>query len=120
MNNPKFQIFKDTKGEYRFRLNAKNGKIILRSSESYVSKQGCQKGIASVKLNAPYDSRYKRDTANNGQYYFVLKAANGEPLGISEMYNSSYYRDQGIEAVKRDAPGAPVEDLTVTESSYRR
>ncbi len=112
MQNPKFQIFKDRKGEFRFRLKAKNGEIILASSEGYVTKQGCQRGIASVKLNAPSDSNYERATATNGKYYFVLKAANGEPLGISEMYETRAGRDNGIEAVKRDAPGAPIEDLT--------
>jgi uncharacterized protein YegP (UPF0339 family) len=120
MTNPKFELFKDTKGEYRFNLRAKNGEIILRSSEGYVTKQGCQQGIASVKLNAPYDSRYDRRTATNGQYYFVLKAGNGEPLGISEMYITVSGRDNGIEAVKRDAPNAPIEDQSATESVYRR
>lgn len=120
MENPKFQIFKDNVGEYRFRLKAKNGEIILQSSEGYTTKQNCQNGIASVQVNAPYDSRYIRSTAINGQYYFVLKAANGEPLGRSEMYNSSYGRDNGIEAVKRDAPNAPTEDLTVTTSYSNR
>jgi hypothetical protein len=119
MQNPKFELFKDKKGEYRFNLKAKNGEIILRSSEGYVTKQGCQQGITSTKVNASYDSRYDRKTAINGQYYFVLKATNGEPLGISEMYHTTNGRDNGIEAVKRDAPNAPIEDLTVTESSYR-
>lgn len=120
MQNPKFELFKDTKGEYRFNLKAKNGEIILRSSEGYVTKQGCQRGIASVKINAPYDSRYNRLTASNGQYYFVLRAANNETLGISEMYSTASGRNNGIEAVKRDAPNAPIQDFTITESSYRR
>lgn len=117
MQNPKFQIFKDTKGEYRFRLRAKNGEIILRSSEGYSTRQGCQTGIASVKVNAPYGNRYGRHTANSGQYYFILKAANGAILGISEMYQTTYDRDNGIEAVKRDAPNAPTEDLTTAQRS---
>jgi hypothetical protein len=118
MQNPKFQIFKDSKGEFRFRLKAKNGEITLRSSEGYVTKQGCQRGIASVKINAPIDSRYERSQATNGQFYFVLKAANGEPLGISEMYQTRAGRDNGIEAVKRDAPNAPTEDLVSKEAAY--
>lgn len=118
MQNPKFQIFKDKVGEFRFRLKARNGEIILRSSEGYTRKQSCQGGIASVKLNAPYDSRYERGKARNGHYYFVLKARNGEALGMSEMYQTQAGRDNGIAAVKRDAPNAPTEDLTVTARSY--
>jgi uncharacterized protein len=116
MQNPKFELFKDTKGEFRFRLKAKNGEIILRSSEGYATKQGCQNGIASVKVNAPFDSRYDRRIATNAQFYFVLKASNGEQLGMSEYYPTTYARDNGIEAVKRDAPNAPIEDLTVASN----
>jgi len=115
---PKFQIDKDKAGEFRFNLFAVNGENILRSSEGYTSKQNCLKGIASVKANSPFDSRYLRKVATNGQPFFVLVAANGEPLGMSELYSSAYNRDQGIEAVKRDAPEAPVEDLTLLKSTY--
>ena len=49
--NPKFEIFKDKKGEFRFRLKAKNGEIIL-ASEGYVAKAGCKNGINSVVKNS--------------------------------------------------------------------
>ncbi|EMJ97360.1 YegP family protein [Leptospira sp. WS58.C1] len=48
----KFVIYKDAKGEYRFRLKAANGEIIA-VSEGYKSKQACENGIESVKKNAP-------------------------------------------------------------------
>ena len=113
MQNPKFQLSKDSAGEFRFILKSKNGETILRSSEGYASKQGCLNGIASVKINAPLDFRYDRRINSSNAYYFVLKAANGEVLGISESYQTSAGRDNGIDAVKRDAPNAPTEDLTV-------
>jgi uncharacterized protein YegP (UPF0339 family) len=50
--NPKFEIYLDKAGEYRFRLKASNGQIIA-VSESYVAKNGCLNGIESVKKNAP-------------------------------------------------------------------
>ena len=49
--NPKFEIYKDKAGEFRFRLKASNGEIIA-TSEGYKSKAGCKNGIASVKKNA--------------------------------------------------------------------
>ncbi len=52
LKNPKFQIYTDKAGEFRFRLLAKNGKNIL-SSEGYKSKKSCLNGIASVAKNAP-------------------------------------------------------------------
>ena len=47
----KFEIFKNKKNEYQFRLKAGNGEIIA-TSEGYTSKAGCKNGIDSVKKNA--------------------------------------------------------------------
>jgi uncharacterized protein YegP (UPF0339 family) len=49
---PKFEIYKDAAGKFRFRLKAPNGEIIA-SGEAYESKDGCKNGIASIKENAP-------------------------------------------------------------------
>ena len=50
--NPKFEIYTDKAGEYRFRLKARNGEIIL-ASEGYKAKASCENGIESVRKNAP-------------------------------------------------------------------
>ena len=52
MPEPIFEIYKGTAGKFRFRLKAPNGEIIA-TGEAYESKDGCKKGIASVKENAP-------------------------------------------------------------------
>lgn len=49
--NPKFEMFQDKAGEFRFRLKARNGQIIA-VSEGYTTKASCENGIASVKKNA--------------------------------------------------------------------
>ena len=49
---PKFEIYKDAAGKFRFRLKAPNGEIIA-TGEAYESKDGCKNGIESVKKNAP-------------------------------------------------------------------
>ena len=51
-NNPKFEVYTDKAGEFRFRLKARNGEIIA-ASEGYKSKSSCENGIASVRKNAP-------------------------------------------------------------------
>ena len=107
----KFEIVKGSSAKYRFNLKAGNGEIIL-SSESYADKQGAKKGIESVKTNAPDDARYERKESTSGQPYFVLKAANGEPIGRSETYSSKSAMENGIESVKKNAPSAAIEDLT--------
>lgn len=50
--NPKFEIYTDKAGEFRFRLTAKNGQTIA-CSEGYKKKDGCKNGIESVRTNAP-------------------------------------------------------------------
>jgi uncharacterized protein YegP (UPF0339 family) len=49
--NPKFELYLDKEGKFRFRLNAKNGQTIA-VSESYTSKANCKNGIQSVKKNS--------------------------------------------------------------------
>ena len=50
--HPKFQVYLDKKGEYRFRLKATNGQIIA-TGEGYKARAGVENGIASIKKNAP-------------------------------------------------------------------
>ncbi len=50
--HPKFEIYNDKAGEYRFRLKATNGQTIA-VSEGYKSLAGCENGVESVKKNAP-------------------------------------------------------------------
>lgn len=51
LSNPKFEMYQDRAGKYRFRLRARNGKIIA-VSEDYSGKAVCLKGIESVKINS--------------------------------------------------------------------
>ena len=51
VKHPKFEIYQDNSGEFRFRLKATNGEIIA-TSEGYKAKAGCKNGIESVVKNA--------------------------------------------------------------------
>jgi len=52
VKHPKFEVYTDKAGQFRFRLKARNGEVIA-VSEGYTSKPGCLNGIESVKKNAP-------------------------------------------------------------------
>ncbi|NLR83057.1 YegP family protein [Chitinophaga eiseniae] len=108
----KFVITKDSKGEFRFKLNAGNGETIL-VSEGYTTKANCEKGIESVRTNSQHDERFEKKTSTNGKHYFNLKATNGQVIGTSEMYESAASRDGGIASVKSNAPSATIDDKTV-------
>ncbi len=52
LTNPKFVLFQDKGGQFRFRLTARNGQTVA-VSENYATRAACENGIASVQKNAP-------------------------------------------------------------------
>lgn len=107
----KFEVYADKAGEFRFRLKAGNGEIIL-VSEGYKQMASALNGIESVRKNAADDARYERKDSASGKPMFNLRAGNGQVIGTSELYSSASSRDGGIESVKKNAPDAEVVDLT--------
>ncbi|HMO81084.1 MAG TPA: YegP family protein [Pyrinomonadaceae bacterium] len=105
----KFEIKTGKNGKTHFNLKAANSKVIL-TSEKYETRRACENGIASVRKNSQVDARFDRKTAKDGSPYFVLKAANGEIIGKSEMYRTKRSMENGIASVKKNAPDAAVVD----------
>ena len=52
LKHPKFEVYQDNAGKFRFRLKATNGQIVA-VSQAYVSVENCMVGVESVKANAP-------------------------------------------------------------------
>jgi hypothetical protein len=48
----KYELYKDAKDEYRWRLVASNGQTIATGGEGYTTKDKAKAGIESVKKNA--------------------------------------------------------------------
>ena len=105
----KFEVKTGKNGKVHFNLKAMNGQVIL-TSEKYETRKACEGGIASVRKNAGNDGRFERKTAKDGSFYFVLKAANGEPIGKSEMYKTKRSMENGIASVGRNAGEAAITD----------
>ena len=105
----KFVITKRKNGEFQFNLLAGNGQVIL-ASEGYASKPSCMNGVKSVMKNAGDAKRFESKVAKNGKFHFNLKATNGQVIGSSEMYESQTSCENGIASVKKNAPGATIDD----------
>jgi len=116
MASAKFVLKSAKVGQFMFNLLATNGQVIL-TSERYKQKQGAEEGIASVRENAADDARFERKTAKDGSPYFVLKAANGEVIGKSEMYSSKSSMEKGIQSVRKNAATAVVVDQTEVKAN---
>jgi uncharacterized protein YegP (UPF0339 family) len=125
---PKFQLYKDSAGKFRFRVVAENGQTVA-SSEAYEHYASCIKGINSVKKNArsevedltiedrkvlnPKYQIYK-DAAE--EFRFRLKASNGEIIAQSEGYETKDACMKGIGVVKRSY-NAKIDDSEVVGKS---
>lgn len=108
----KFEVRRSSAdNQFYYRFTASNGEPV-QSGEGYTTKDGCLRGIASVKANCQ-DARFKRtQTTGTSPFGFNQEAANGEPIGRGEKYTNQAARENGIAVVIREAPEAPIHDLS--------
>ena len=107
----KFDLKKSKNGQFYFNLKAGNGEVIL-TSEMYKAKESALNGIESVRKNSPEEGRYEIRQSSKNEPYFVLKAANGQVIGNSEMYSSEAAAKKGMASVAKNGPDAVLNDLT--------
>ena len=124
-----FELYADSAEQWRWRLRHDNGNIIADGGEGYSDKRDAESGIESVKRNAPgahvvdvdrdeeapdeggSSATFElfRDTAD--QYRWRLRHDNGNIIADSgQGYASKQKAKQGLNSVKSNAPGAPVEE----------
>lgn len=103
-----YELKKTADGQFMFNLRAGNREVIL-TSERYTTKASAETGIASVRVNAARAGAFEARLATDGAPYFVLKAANGEVIGTSELYSSRSAMEHGIASVQANAAG-PIQE----------
>lgn len=96
--------------KYHFVLKASNGQVIL-SSQMYASKASAMNGIESIQKNCQNEDSFEMKTAKNGKIHWNIKATNGQIIGSSQMYSSESGAKNGIESVRKNAPGAEVKEV---------
>ena len=107
-----YEIKKTANGKFMFNLKAANHEVIL-TSEVYEQKAAALAGIEAVRTNGPNAANFELKTSSANQPYFVLKAANGQVIGKSEIYSSEAARKNGIASVMRNC----TTEKTVIESA---
>ena len=115
-------VIKTTKTGVKFDLKAGNGEVIA-TSEVYTTEAACRSGIASVQKAAPAAAvedqtvenfeaqkhpKFEVYTDKAGEYRFRLKASNGQIIAVGEGYKAKASCLNGIESVKKNAPGASI------------
>jgi len=106
-----FELKKSQNDQYMFNLTAPNGQIIL-TSELYTTKAAAENGIELVKKNGCNDANFEHRMSAKGEAYFILKAANKQIIGRSEMYSIASAMEKGIASVIKNCADAIVKDIT--------
>ena len=94
-----FETFQAYDGRYYFNLMAGNGENVLRS-QGYTSLASAEKGATSVLENGNDKRNFELKQASNGDWFFSLKAGNGESIGTSELYASKSNAERGARTVR--------------------
>jgi len=98
-------------GKIYWHLKAGNHETIL-SSEMYRCKNSALNAINSIQSNAENEKQYKKRQQTNGRLYFVLKARNGQVIGMSDAYSSNQSLNKGIQSVMKNGSTTEIKDMT--------
>ncbi len=117
-------VIKQTKTGYTFSLKAGNGEIVAIGGEVYNALASCKNGCESVSKNAPVANvedqtvegyttekcpKFEIYNDKKGEFRFRLKATNGQVICASEGYTTKAACKNGVESVKKNAAGAPID-----------
>jgi uncharacterized protein YegP (UPF0339 family) len=94
-----FETFQGLDSHYYFGLVAGNGESVLRS-QGYTKLASAEHGVGSVLANGNDKRNFDVKQATNGDWYFNLKAGNGEIIGTSELYASKANAERGARTVR--------------------
>ena len=115
-------VIREVPSGIKFDLLAGNGQVIA-TSEVYTTRAACENGIESVRKNAAAANLEDQTVENfetvthpkfemyedkGGEFRFRLKARNGEVIATSEGYKAKASCENGIESVRKNAPGAEI------------
>ncbi len=93
-------IKKDNENEYRFKLKAQNGKVLL-TSISFSNKKEASNTIEYLKSSPSKELSFERKTNFEGKFLYNLKNEHGSLIGHSQLYSSEAGLENGISNLKR-------------------
>src|ERR1051325_3168790 len=103
-----FQVFKDARGEFRWRLLAENHEIVSVSSEGYVAKADALHGIEIVRRMDGHTDVYQD---KKGEWRWRLTHANGNIIATgAEGYVARSDCEYGLSLTQKLAKDAPVRE----------
>lgn len=114
--NPKFEMFRDNGGQFRFRLRATNGEKIL-ASQGYTTKANCKKGIQSVRDNVRDPKFFQEDSEGNPVVLNLITSKLIEEPVTNDMAELLLFTDRPLSDIEKPKPEvsdeAPAEEPIV-------
>ena len=103
-----FHLYRDKRGEFRWRLRARNGRIIADGSEGYAQKGSCEHGIALVRA---WDGEVEIYQDKGGGHRWRIRATNGNIFADGgEAYFSRSKVQRALKSVQKNAVDAALVD----------
>jgi uncharacterized protein YegP (UPF0339 family) len=110
----KFEVYQDTAKEFRWRLVSGEGKerqVLATGGQGYKAKSDCLHGVKSIQEGTD-KLKFETYEDNAKQNRWRAKASNGQVMAASgSSYKSKAESDGAIEAIKKGAAKAPVEEI---------
>jgi uncharacterized protein len=94
-----FETFQGLDGRFYFHLVAGNGANVLRS-QGYTALASAENGVSSVLDNGNDKRNFEVLEANDGSFYFNVKAANGAIVGTSQLYTAKSSAERAARSVQ--------------------
>lgn len=110
----KFELYKDAKGQYRWRLKSANGQVLATGGQGYQAKADCKHSIQVVQQAGAPGSKTTFETYEDAkkEYRWRLKASNGQVMaGSSEAYKVKADCEKAVALVRQAAAKAPVAEV---------
>ncbi len=110
----KFELYKDAKQEFRWRLKGPDGKVLATGGQGYKGKADAKRGIEIIQEASDPKSKTTFEVYEDAkkQYRWRLKASNGQVVASSaEGYKTKADCESAVDLVKKAAK-AGVDDLT--------
>jgi uncharacterized protein YegP (UPF0339 family) len=108
----KFEIHKDNKMEFRWRLISSNGKTLATSGQGYKAKADCKNGVERIKKDAADKLKFEIYEDNAKQFRFRIVASNGQTIGSSsESYKVKADCEKAVDLIKKGAKESEVAEV---------
>lgn len=110
----KFELYKDAKAQFRWRLKAANGQMLATGGQGYRSKADCERGIKIVQRAGEPNAKTAFEVYEDSRkgFRWRLKASNGNVVaGSSESYKRRADCESAIDLIKKAAGRATVAEV---------